>query len=379
MLDKLNNIDWDSLDASSVPGWLRSFTSNSRTERFRASMDMLQYLGHNDLALNLTDRYIELLSTDVTIIITPFLLDLLMSPKTHEKSFILEMLAVLASYKSIPILTEVAQKRSEWIYQHLLENFDKYQLFIESSDAKTREQATFLLGDFDERTVQTLDLLLTHLEDGELEEDVQLAMSDTIHDCLSKLTQKESAEPIKRFSEILNSWIKSPITSISVQATASYFLILLDSHNVQNQVVKVLLNSMKIHNMHLLSLPLFDDCIDALLSLGMSRGTNALLDIFESQTNSVIIIRIATVLLSIHFGNGKFKEMRIENIYTKPNKVYVDSKTFVNVRESRLSKTQKIILSYFVYNEAIWKINTNLFNVFNLPNSQDKLRKLITL
>jgi hypothetical protein len=378
MLGKLHAIDWHGLEAEDLPKWIISLTSKDSRERFQASVKLLDYFCQHSAALNLLGDYKDLLSTDAPVLATPFFIELLSLPETRNKERILEILSVLASYPTIPLLEQIHLERASKIYEILLQSFDLYVPFLDSDESDTRIHTMYLLWYFVEKSAFVTDRLLDRLETNDVPDSFGKAVAaERIFAELqreSELTKQFSS----RYARILRGWLSDWSETISVQATAAFYLIRLEGEKVEPFVVRILSNVLKLPSYHTLHIPLLDDCIDAFMQLGIERGTDALLDVFDAQTTFLLIYDLAGALLGIHFGAEDYRRVHASPDYYKEEIVRVVVETTIQPVQQPLNEVQKKILRHIWSKDEMWKLEPNkLLDVFSLPNSRASLKLFI--
>jgi hypothetical protein len=124
---------------------------------------------------------------------------------------------------------------------------------------------------------------------------------------------------------------------------------------------------------------LLEECIDTFMKLGNEYGTSVLLDVFDDQTTPALILELATALLGIHFGAENYKDVwKIRDYFGKDEETE-RIQSAIHPAKPPFTKLQKSILEHFIAKDEFWNIETNLFKVFDLPNTKDGLLSLMAI
>jgi hypothetical protein len=188
----------------------------------------------------------------------------------------------------------------------LLTHFSAYLPYLNEKDADTRIYTSYLLDKFSEKSSIVVEELLSRLENQRnYDRNGEQAFVRT---CAAEIIfGKVRDNPAihqqfsQRFIKILRQWIDNYFETISNKAKAAYILIALLGDSIEDSIVKMLCNVLKLPTYHHLDIT-FEYCIDAILGLELQRATNALLEIFNDQTYHGHIFHLATCLLAVHFG-----------------------------------------------------------------------------
>jgi hypothetical protein len=376
VLTRLKEIDWKSVNASKMVEWIIGLTSPIESERLRAGWKLLEYFRQHAAALGLPEEYKKLLSTDAAVLATPFFIELLQSTDLPNKSTIIKILDVLASYREQEGLENIHRERAEKIYQYLLKEFDFYPPFLESDDSKTRIQIMYLLSQFDEKVVFVAERLIQHIETNRwIDEEEKISAAEIIFKQIQS-HHAMASQFLDRFIQILRQWLKDDFVGISVQAYSAFYLIKLLGNKIEHTTIKILSNALKLSTYYGVDIPILGDCIDAFIGLGMQIGTDILLDILEGQTNLSVIFDIASVLLCVHFGADDYHRFHVTELIQGEGFTVINE-TMIHPMKAPLNTMQKKVLKHFLAKEELWKVEINLFEVFLLPNSKAELQLLV--
>jgi hypothetical protein len=378
MLDRLHAIDWQSLNASQMAVWIEDLISTNEAKRKRAGAKLLEGLGKHAEALGNVEEYGKILSSDAPVLVTPFFVDLLTMPEAPAKGTILKILDVLAGYKNKEGLEPIHLSRAEQIYQILLSNFDLYIPYLNADDAYTRINVMYLVSQFHEKLPLVIETLLDRLEkDNEPDELGKRCASEIIFETIQAdaiLTSQFE----ERLIRLLESWITSFHSSLSIKAQAALYLIRLQNKTIENSTIKLLANILKLPYDFALDVPLFLECVDAFMQLGIKRCIAILLNIFDDQTDVLQIFDTAVILMAINFGVNDYHNFRVSKYdLSEYTKIIIETETQIHPIQFPLNELQINVLDHLLVKDEIWNVDTDLFEVFHLPNSKIELQTLI--
>jgi len=373
VLDNLSQINWAMLNARDLPDLLRTLRSNDLNKRRKASYKLGEYFREHARALNVIADIQDVLSTDAPVLATPFLLELLAVDDIDNKLQISRLLYTVSEYYLVERLNTQARRRAEIIHNTLLNDLDLFLDLLSHTSSETRANLIYMLGHFPEAQQRIVLSLLEWMENGLVEdEESQMAVCSITFKFLGDNIQNKD-----RYTKYLREWINSPLTTLSTKGDVAYFLIKLHGDDIDQNTVQLLCNIMKLPLSTNILTPLWDDCVDMFLQLSEPRCLNALLDIFDAQTDLQTIFDVVISLLAIYFNADKYQGIYYYVDQIDGRWVEIISHINANPLEFPLTKSQSIILQHLVDKSLIWEVETNIFRIFGLPSTRDELAKLI--
>jgi hypothetical protein len=363
MLDKLNAIDWQSLNAEKLPKLINAMFSEDAETQLRAYMRMYEYL--RDFIQDWRE-YEEVLATDALIYAAPFFVEFLHHPQTHKAS-ILGYLDVLARYHQVKELEEPFRGRALRIYEYLLQHFDAYIPYLDSTQAEERTKAMYLLSKFEEKSAWVAARLLQRI-DQDVEEDEWGKIVSV--ECIYMKIQDDgllASQFSARFIRVLQRWVSNAVESVPVKATAAEYLLYLLGDGVESTAISAIITALSPEQRDNSSI-FADVLFHALVRFGGKHAIDALLRILDEAQDTWTIFMAAGALLQLGFKNRK-----VDRIYVNVDDYFPDSKIKVEVNlynEIPLSQQQRIIISHLLTKNEIWQAESNLMSLAGLPQNR---------
>jgi len=189
MLEKLNEVDWDNFNGENVPDWVNQLQSSNQIERAIARNKLEEVvikISHQNFDMG--HGISELLSTELPIKITPFLIELLANESTPERVKVLDMLIGLSLYGNMKYEGE--------IYQHRL-------MALQQKIYKAKELYISLLGDASSlmRASAFSILIQSPKIDKNLKQQFERTLSKEQDSLAKEFMQKQWAEYIRRSND----------------------------------------------------------------------------------------------------------------------------------------------------------------------------------
>lgn len=402
MLEGLDSIDWQHLThaygpATDVPDLIHALASTDKQIREQA---------HHELCGNIWHQGTIYQATAYAV---PFLIELLTYESVEDKAGILALLSHIAMGSSgldvhgdLPFYDEQrntlafkAQLAQEldWVkraYVAVGEGMPIYLDLLADADAETRMFAAHLLSCYKEHA-QTSAPKLIHLLTRENDDQVQAAVLLS----LGALSEPESPQ-----LEHLRPYIRSDAPALLRFAAALAFA-RCTRDDTPPEIVQALVQGVAdaeaIDELYG-QLPWFSsvipDACEALTLIEQTLAIAALIDVLQTLDNEEHAwdrVGVAESLLDLAFygrqvpkdwAYGKTKSGRLKiECWNYPGQPHRSGKQ-QGVQENRsriglLTKPQRTALTAVAKYGPLWEIDTNLFEVYGLPNSREALRKLL--
>ena len=119
MFEGIDRIDWDGLNAPSVPIWLKNLTSpdpHTSEEAFRLLQDEVV---HSDALIGRDDREKLIRGVEIAYQVTPFLIEALTYPQIQNERMVLVLLEDLISYTDLKLVRLEFSEKATLIRQCL--------------------------------------------------------------------------------------------------------------------------------------------------------------------------------------------------------------------------------------------------------------------
>lgn len=377
MLDGLSRINWKEFDAEELPNWLRALRSDDFDIRLTAGFKLSQYFCEHSHSLNVISEIEDRLSTDVPVLATPFILELLEVDDIDNKKILFDILYTVSDYYLVDKLTGEKRQRAEAIHQIILEKLKLLLVLLHYDDLSERATLIYTLKHFTEQSDTIVEHLLNWAETFVLyEEEAKIACAAILFKLIID-SKVEISQQLERFTTCLYQWIESPLDTISTKAYAAHYLICLLKDDVDDNIIQLLSNTLNLPSSSDLYPPLWSECVDAFSGLSESRCFNTLLDILDSQTDLRIIFDVSATLIAIYFNADKYS-FHISYAYHDNSYILSEYKHTAPQFTVPFNQKQKTVIHHLIEKSAIWEVETNLFGIFGLPSSQDELSLLIT-
>lgn len=387
MEDNMSIIDWSNLNAPEAPGWLIGLMSTNEEKQLQSKFHLERFLRQHALALNISASvFNEVLQTDAPILITEILVEMLTSETPAKPMYIVELLGVVSSYQIEPNLKQVQRARALKIYEIVSKNFDLYLEMLEYPDADTRTAVINLLEWFTDKRLQVTNALIHHIKANQVTDEIEiLSAIDLIFDVVVN-NEIDDDKLMLDFIAVLNTYVAHREIPKSILAHAACYLILLQGKQVSHSIIDMLIDTLNVTNFTNPSEDLLLDnlWVKALLSTGIDRATQSLLNILNYQSDVYMIIDVSAILLNLHFGDYDFQYLHIllwgieeADIHTTVSFGQNQSSLSGSERQQKFSVLQKGILTKLIQKDLLWEIHTNLFELFGLPANRTKLEALL--
>ncbi len=404
MFEGLDSIDWQHLThaygpATDVPDLIRALASPEKSMRDQALYELHGNIWHQGTVY------------EATAYAVPFLIRLLTYESVEDKAGILALLSCIAigiSYLAVhgdlsfydekrdtPEFKAELARELVWVRrarQAVGEGLPVYLELLINPDAETRMFAVHLLSCFKElaqESIPRLELLLTR------EKDLQVRATALIS--LGALSEPGAPE-----LEHLRSYITTEKPPL-LRFAAALAVARCARKATPPEAVRVHLDSVgeaeTIEELYG-GLPWFGSVIpdvrEALVLIDPTLAIQALIDVLQTLDtgeDAWDVGEVAEALLDLAFygkrvakkwayGGGKDGRVKLE-CWGYPGRERQDATQqeigAALAKSSALSFTegQRTVLTALVNYEPLWKIDTNLFEVYDLPNSREVLRKLL--
>lgn len=402
MLEGLDSIDWQHLThaygpATDVPDLIHALASVDKQTYEQALHELYGNIWHQGTVY------------EATAYAVPFLVELLTYESIEDKAGILALLSCIAtgsSYLDVhgplsfydekrdtPEFEVQLAEELAWVrraHEAVGEGIPVYLELLADADAETRMFAAHLLSCYKEHaqaSIPKLIHLLTRENDIQVQATVLLslgALSESGSPQLEHLRPyiKSAAPPLLRFAAAL------AFARCARNATPPEIVQALVQGVVDAEAIDELYGQ----------LPWFSsvvpDACEALTLIQQTLALPALIDVLQTLDNEEHAwdrVGVAESLLDLAFygrqvpkdwayGKTKFGRLKIEcwNYSGKPR--HSGKQQGVQENQSRigpLTEPQRTALTAVVNYDPLWEIDTNLFEVYGLPNSREALRKLL--
>ncbi len=142
---RLDAVDWTALGNPDVPKWVRNLISDDRTLYTKGGYWPLEDL-MGKAPTGAPENYApitELLKTETSIYLTPFLIELLEDETTARKDFVLQLISHLAIYPNLvkPTEDEIYKVRVQTVFEAVLKGVNTYKMLLTHSDVEVRKMA----------------------------------------------------------------------------------------------------------------------------------------------------------------------------------------------------------------------------------------------
>lgn len=383
----MNIIDWSNLNAPDVPGWLIGLMSTNEEKQLQSKFHLERFLRQHALALNIAaSAFNKVLQTDAPVLVTELLVEMLATETPAKPMYIVELLGVVSSYQLEPSLKQVQRARALKIYEIVSKKFDLYLEMLEYPDADTRTAIINLLESITEKRLQVANALIHHIKANQIIDEIEiLSAIDLIFDVVVSNDIDDDKLRLE-FVVVLNAYVAHREIPKSILAHAACYLILLQGKQVSQSIIDMLMDILKITNFTNPSEDILLDnlWVKALLSTGIDRTTQSLLNILNYQSDVYMIIEVSAILLNLHFGDYDFQYLHIliwgieeADIHAIVSFGQNQSSLIGSERQQKFSDLQKDILTKLIQKDLLWEIQTNLFELFGLPASRTKLKELV--
>jgi hypothetical protein len=169
MLEKIENIDWESLGYPQAPELVRQLASNDTRKQVEASERLETEVvlgGYNWQSFDLGAGISVALRNDAPLLLVPYLFELLKADSIDNKPNIMYLLERMLFYNQMIDEGEIYKQRAEKIRTAIWEGRLIYIDLLSSQDLTTREHALTILMEFTEssRIVEVYDLVVRRFE-----------------------------------------------------------------------------------------------------------------------------------------------------------------------------------------------------------------------
>ncbi|MEP7289031.1 MAG: hypothetical protein ABI947_25025 [Chloroflexota bacterium] len=140
MLEELDRIDWDTLGSPQIPIWLKNLTILDVNANQEASRNLRDDLMPWEVFDGLySERLLGLVRRDVSLLIIPFLIEILEDDKVNSKVSVLTMLYYFALYKTLDQYVAETEREQYSLYSQRLfkkvhEGFEIYERLTHSNN-----------------------------------------------------------------------------------------------------------------------------------------------------------------------------------------------------------------------------------------------------
>lgn len=402
MLDGLDSIDWQHLShaygpATDVPDLLRALASADKVTCDQAFQQLHGNIWHQGTVY------------EATAYAVPFLVELLTYESIEDKAGILGLLSSIAtgsSYLDVhgplsfydekrdapAFKTKLAQEL-DWVksaYVAVGKGMPTYLELLADADAETRMFAAHLLSCYKEHA-QTSAPQLIHLLTRENDDQVQA----TVLLSLGALSEPETPQ-----LELLRSYSMveaSPLLRFAAALAFARCARDATPPEIVQALVQGVADAEAIDELYS-QLPWFSsvipDACEALTLIEQTLALPALIDVLQTldnEENAWDRAGVAESLLDLAFygrqvpkdwAYGKTKSGRLKiECWNYPGQPHRSGKQQgVQENQSRvgpLTEAQRTALSAVLNYDPLWEIDTNLFEVYGLPNSREALKNLL--
>jgi hypothetical protein len=391
MLEGLDLIDWKSLrhsygSAENTPNYLRNLLSPEPEKRNAAYEHLYGAVNHQGHI------------SDSTAAVVPFLIELLESESTPERSRLLNVLRsfVESCNEHLYMLVDfyetgasLGHLRDEMdTYNNVAQGLNLFLSLLSSSDKEVRKSAVELLGLLPDQHKKTLEPLWTKLSQ-EKDDDILASM-------LSSFGMIALQVDVHNYYETLKTWIeKHKNYQVRLRAAMALIDLLSRNHrvynwynNVPNVAIETIVDALVHPVMYGLGIMMLEGEFTYYLK---RLGTERMADALKVRTLNVRVAHfIAREMMDSAFEGrnnshrhaiwrkwddyelrGDFIIYQFQGKYDFPenNRLYQPNKN--------LSREQKFTLQQIVNCKTFWRMKTNLFSFFyGLPDDREELRRL---
>jgi hypothetical protein len=379
MLEKLEQIDWNSVNLKEAPEWIRALTSQKQQEFDQAyqKIDAEIIQGKYDFEdVELGYGISKTLGSDGPLLVLPFLLELLMYETVLGKNNILSLLCTMVDYINMRYEGEIYAQKARTIRDEIWAYKNTFFDLLSHQNPLVRRQVFNLLSLYPEHLEEVAPRLMAHLEQ-EHDNEAKLYMLWA----LSGLPQ--SSDLLERMTILYKVWLLSDV--VNLQASATFYLIRILKERAPEKCDSIIVQMMVLQNTTYPMPPFFlglDDWASSLVNLGKVRGIPLALEIMNRAQNpeASIVTLLAALLLAFDrpdllpelTGRSMASDITglVEITFLPKQVIYL-------LTNRELDESQKQVLHAAVKNNALWSIKSNLLDILGLPSQRGQLANIL--
>ncbi len=393
MFEGIDRIDWNGLNASNVPSWLKNLASQDKHISEEAFILLQNEVVHSDALIGRDEREKLIRGVEIAYHVTPFLIEAITYPEIQNKRMVLVLLEDLISYTDLKLVPLEFSEKATLIHQLICTNRNRYVPLLSDRDHGIRFSASVLLvgcGTADELAVH----LLSMTSDEENEFNKYYIISE-----FGRISKDGLASDLKSKSiTLLESILKDTKNNSKIRCAAAVGLVEIAKFDVSQSAIETFIDTIpEVENYELLV-----RFLQAIKMIDRSKAVSTAIRLIEQLQNNLHICYTLLGLFDIIFEEGKLSTSTIDdayifNFYHTP-KIQVrlqkdDMKQFVAYDPQNLdpypftsliditrnlTSQQKSILDRLLSIDKLWDIESNICKLYGLPSSHSQLRALIS-
>jgi hypothetical protein len=364
MLEGVTNIDWEALDFPQMPQLLYQLTSQEEAVR-EAAYDQLYDKGMPELH-------------KAAPYVIPFLIELLTIESVEQKNIILLLLMQMAS-EATGAFEQVPPTRpfTLSVLHQLSLGISVYLKFADQPE--TADHTILLLGYFPDHLREIAPTLRTLIEENTSPSLTVLAINAVAQLLIrsNTLSPQERSDYQSLFERHLAA--TDPATRVVAAYALIQWLKSMSPLNIERQLIdEVVQPDSDAHRFQW-------SMAEILTNLGVDRGVYALLYFMPMVGEITQLYDIIHALLDLAFNGGKItrhgksyryastKRKPIIGIYFSKNHTTTDQHEVVHM----VSDLQRLVLRHLFETKLIWRIHSNIWDLYGLPDSAAGMRRLV--
>ncbi|MBZ0290947.1 MAG: hypothetical protein K8L99_00115 [Anaerolineae bacterium] len=395
MLEELTDIDWNKLGKPDIPNWLRNLASVDKLQRF----DAFENLESEIIQVRVFDNE-EMLSNvlinNIPLLIVPFLIELVSHDTVKGKHLILYLLEELASYIELDESDPDVQHKARQIREAVCTKVNAYTPLLRSSEKDVRLASVVLLDKCVEAHPEVIELLFERLE---VEEEAKIIKA--LFQLFGRLVITTQSNELKTRYLRITSLTLSSDASLEIRASAALSLVEIMKANASQLAFDTIAESIP----SVIDLSVLRRCIKALTYQDTDKSIDTLIKLVTNpKTHEVIICYTLLGIFDLLFNqnmltthivsdsksfNVKFRPFltpaymgfpsasKVQYIVYDPNDPNLAPFANRQSHLSHLTEKQVSTLESLLDIGRIWRFESNVFELYELPNSPNQLRNLV--
>lgn len=390
MLEIISTINWAKFNVEQLPNIIRRMASDEVRIRHKAYLEFDDDIIHEDAqwgGLDLNNKHVfQLFDAKTHLLLIIILIDMLVSDDFEDKHYILYSLTHMADYinyvNNENVYYAYVKKIHEkiWKYKHLL--FE----FLDFDDEDVQVATLLLCCIYREYAGHILDRLTTSIARMPNEQKVEKFLSIINGELLQY--GKSKVDTSNAFvSHIQNLFDSTTIFELKVACAITLTNIL--HEKTPDTIIEFVVRMIDGWNIDSKSQMSFYTQVKTIINLGVVKGSRIAFELMDRLQANWKRAYVLVILLMLQFYKDEIPHYGIlHSPATMPSSDdwKFTSWTVILLDEFRgkpitdlhnLTSDQLQSIKILLNEEWVWKINTNLFEIFLLPPDSGKLEALI--